>query len=322
MLPSCEQQVNNLRKSFQSFEGFAIKYNPDTQVDIAADERKAIMGNYSTLDVLDMAFGDNSASSWLVPAINDINTFTGSKNMDDNQVKNLAVLIAQEYKNIKFSILELFFYKFKCGYFGKFYGKVDPMVITCALKDFVSECEAKKQEFLEKEYAKKKQEEDAALEVSHQFEKRWYRCQEALVKYCKDNNLDDVFSSLKFQFYDNEEKIIRFKVDNSTYELIEGKYLRLFWSALNKYFPGIKIEYKIFTPYNQKSENRNNSIKDIEHVKKKQEITAGLESAQKIISNTLEFEKTVLDDMKFLFKRRYGLFLEDFINKYQSSNNQ
>lgn len=313
--------MQNLRQHFPSFKEFAKKFNPDSQITFAADERNTIMGEYSTFTTLDLAYGENTSVKWLVIQINDLNKFAGSKTMDKNQTRSLSFLLASEYKDMKFSMMQLFFYRFKRGDFGKFYGKVDPMVITCALKDFVAECEAKKQGYLEEEYAKKKQQEDAALEVSHQFESRWYRCQEALVKYCKDNNLDDVFSSLKFQFYDDEEKIIRFKVDYSTYELIEEKYFRLFWSALNKFLPGIKIEYKIFNPYNQ-SENMNNSQKSKEDVQKQKEMTAGLESAKKILSNPHGLEKTDLNNMKWSFKRRYGLFPEDFINKYQSSNNQ
>ena len=181
--PECEQQVNNLRKSLQSFEEFAMKFNPDTEVVMAADERKAIMGHYSTLDMLNMAFGENSASSWLVPAINDINMFTGSKNMTDVQVEKLAYILAQEYKNVKISVMQLFFYKFKCGYFGKFYGKVDPMVITCALKDFVGECARKRDEYLTEEYENRQQEEQ-------NFREEVYRHWNNLYQELLDNVVD------------------------------------------------------------------------------------------------------------------------------------
>ena len=33
----------------------------------------------------------------------------------------------------------LFFHRFKSGRYGKFYGKVDPLVITCSLREFVKE---------------------------------------------------------------------------------------------------------------------------------------------------------------------------------------
>ena len=103
-----------------------------------SDERQSIMGDYSTLATLDMALGVNTASRWLVTLLGNLNMFIGAKNMDDSQTEWLARLLAQEYKDVKYSVIQLFFYKFKCGYFGKFYGMVDPMVITCALKESAS----------------------------------------------------------------------------------------------------------------------------------------------------------------------------------------
>lgn len=33
----------------------------------------------------------------------------------------------------------LFFYRFKSGRYGHFYGSVDPLVITCSLQEFINE---------------------------------------------------------------------------------------------------------------------------------------------------------------------------------------
>ena len=130
-----------------------------------SDERQSIMGDYSTLATLDMALGANTASRWLVTLIGNLNMFIGAKNMDDNQTEWLARLLAQEYRDVKYSVIQLFFYRFKCGYFGKFYGKVDPMVITCALKDFLVECENKRQQYLNVEYERRRAEEDALRKI-------------------------------------------------------------------------------------------------------------------------------------------------------------
>ena len=80
---SCGQKVASLRESYPSFESFAEANNPDTQIERAADERKSIMGDYSTLEMLDIAYGPEAASSWLVAAIANLNSFAGSKSMDD-----------------------------------------------------------------------------------------------------------------------------------------------------------------------------------------------------------------------------------------------
>ena len=212
---------------------------------LAADERTAIMGDYSTLEMLDIAIGANTAAKWLTVLVNDVNKFAGSKNMDEKQAESLAYLLAQEYKDMKISMMMLFFYRFKCGYFGKFYGKVDPMVITCALKDFAEECEAKRQEYLDEEYMIKKREEDSYRELLHHVESQWWRCQEQLVRSCPDKEGKDVFARMEFSFYDNDTKTLLFTVTREEYEMIEGRLFSLFSSAVRAFFPYCRIQYQL-----------------------------------------------------------------------------
>lgn len=48
-------------------------------------------------------------------------------------------MIAIEYPYLKISELLLFFHRFKAGRYGHFYGNVDPLRITTALREFISE---------------------------------------------------------------------------------------------------------------------------------------------------------------------------------------
>ena len=64
-----------------------MRVNPDTQAVFAADERKTIMGEYSTLAMLDQTFGNGAAAAWLVTLITNLNIFAGSRSMDDHQVR-------------------------------------------------------------------------------------------------------------------------------------------------------------------------------------------------------------------------------------------
>lgn len=97
------------------------------------------MGDYPTLTDICLTYGKTFAEQWLYPQITDLSIFTGAKNLDSGQVENLAAIIAAEYRHLKVTELLLFFYLFKTGRYGRFYGSVDPMVITCALRDFVKE---------------------------------------------------------------------------------------------------------------------------------------------------------------------------------------
>lgn len=201
------------------------------------------MGDFSTLDMLNLAYDNkNRSAQWLTAHLAELNAFSGSKNMDDDQTMSLAKIIAQKYKHVKFSILILFFYKFKCGDFGRFYGKVDPMVITCALKDFVAECEAKRQEYLNEEYAEHKKEEQQWQELQNRARGYWYRCQKSLVDDCPDDEGKELFTRIEFSGFYLDERIMQLSVSNSDYEIIESRYFDYFKQGIIKSFPNIRVE--------------------------------------------------------------------------------
>lgn len=122
---------------------FSEKANPNKQVKAAQNLYDSIMGNHPTLTDINIAYNDaqckNAAAKWLSVHIGDLSKFTGAKNIDANQQRELARIIASAYGYLKVTELLLFFYFFKTGRYGRFYGSVDPMVITCALRDFIKE---------------------------------------------------------------------------------------------------------------------------------------------------------------------------------------
>jgi hypothetical protein len=124
-------------KRFGDAESFLKKVSPSTQTDFAAHPDNAVMGDYPTLIDLKQAYGKNFAAIWLVAQIDNLTLFTGAKNITEQQHEELAKIIAAEYGYLKVTELLLFFYYFKTGRYGRFYGSVDPMVITCALRDFI-----------------------------------------------------------------------------------------------------------------------------------------------------------------------------------------
>ena len=124
---------------FGDRDQFLARVNPKTQASFALKKEKAIMGEYPTLTDICLAYGKTFSFQWLCPQIVDLSKFTGAKNLDKEQVEGLATIIAAEYHYLKVTELLLFFYYFKTGRYGRFYGSVDPMVITCALRDFIKE---------------------------------------------------------------------------------------------------------------------------------------------------------------------------------------
>ena len=139
LLAVYQQRTAIVIKRFGDSESFLKKVSPSTQTGFAAHPDNAIMGDYPTLTDLKQAYGKNFAAIWLVAQIDNLTLFTGAKNITEQQHEELAKIIAAEYGYLKVTELLLFFHRFKAGHYGRFYGTVDPMVITCALKDFIKE---------------------------------------------------------------------------------------------------------------------------------------------------------------------------------------
>lgn len=200
------------------------------------------MQDSSPIEVLDVAYKSGCAAAWLAEHIGELNTFSGSKNMDDAQVKNLARMLAAEYKDMKISQMMLFFYRFKRGDFGKFYGMVDPMVITCALKDFVSDCEAKRSRYLQEEYERKDNERREQLAGMRAL---WHRFRTALEGQAVDDVQRKLFASLTPLFQNAVTKVLTLAVTREQHDKLEGEYFDLFKSVFTRFYPDYRLLYRL-----------------------------------------------------------------------------
>ena len=118
---------------------FLQRVNPDVQSSFAMQPTKAVTGDYPTLDELRTAYGKETPSAWLAVQVADMMRFTGTRHLNERQQEQLADILAVEARGLKVTELMLFFYRFKTGRYGRFYGSVDPMVVTIALQDFKRE---------------------------------------------------------------------------------------------------------------------------------------------------------------------------------------
>lgn len=129
-----------IKQKYGTREQFLVTMNPSIQAVAAKHPDKCYFGTAPTLGMLKKTYGDSMAGTWLVPQLNDLAAFTNSTNQLNGQaVEFVADAIAQEYYYLKTSELLLFFYRFKLGYYGRFYGTVDPMIITTAIRSFLNE---------------------------------------------------------------------------------------------------------------------------------------------------------------------------------------
>lgn len=163
-------------------------FNPDHQVEYTKDQRRAYLGAAPTLGMVGKAFGDDIAESWLSIQLNNLAEFSGCKTkFSVGQMNEIVGLISAQYGYLKLTELMDFFRRFKSGEYGKFYGAVDPMAITCAMKDFCADRAALLARFAQEDAARQKQE-----DPEYKAYVRRYREHERMATYyCRHFRSDD-----------------------------------------------------------------------------------------------------------------------------------
>lgn len=139
--PALAQKINQLKvSSGETIEEYMVAVNPSVQLEVCQDERDCYLGDYPTLGLLRTAYGKEAATMWLIPQLYNLSEYCGVKNkLEGTPLEECASIIANIYKHLKVSELMLFFYRFKAGKYGRFYGNVDPMIITSSLQLFCRE---------------------------------------------------------------------------------------------------------------------------------------------------------------------------------------
>ena len=128
-------------REFGSRENFTKVCGPMAQLVVGRNPKLAILSEKSpTLVVMKKAYGDNFPVAWLMEQILELVVYSNSKGtLNDYQAEFLANTIVNEHYDLKASELLLFFYQFKVGKYGHFYGVIAPMRITIALDEFCDE---------------------------------------------------------------------------------------------------------------------------------------------------------------------------------------
>ena len=98
---------------------------------------RCFTGKAPTLVDADQAYGEGTSEEWLTYQLAELSEFCGVQTkMLPGQLMQLVSIIRRGHFDLKFTELEVFFYWFKLGRYGRFFGAVDPLVITTALQEF------------------------------------------------------------------------------------------------------------------------------------------------------------------------------------------
>ena len=139
-MPALQQKSNEITLAYGNREKFLSTFNPDVQRDICGNPDVCFFGGAPTLGQLNATYGSQTAAMWLVPQLYNLSEYCGCKDkLEGNPLKECASVIATEFYFLSVSELMLFFRRFKSGRYGRFYGSVDPLVITTSLREFLQE---------------------------------------------------------------------------------------------------------------------------------------------------------------------------------------
>ncbi len=109
-------------------------HNPDMQTLFGTDNLAAYRSYTPALATLSRVFGRETAEAWLEIQLKNLADYSGARDkLNEFQRLQLARVIIGEWGFLHLSELMRFFFRFKAGRYGRFYGSVDPLVITEAL---------------------------------------------------------------------------------------------------------------------------------------------------------------------------------------------
>lgn len=118
---------------------FLQTFNPDMQGRYVAHLERCFFGSAPTLQAVDNAYGTGVSQAWLVVQLYNLSEYCGCREkLTEMQLRELASVMRQQYSFLKVTEFMVFFQQFKAGVFGRFYGSVDPMVITEAVRTFMA----------------------------------------------------------------------------------------------------------------------------------------------------------------------------------------
>lgn len=137
-------KVVALQKMFPTFSEFTIKVNPDIQHKIVENRMGMVECARRTeapsLALIKSSYGREAAETWLCIQFEQLNAYAeNGRGFTDLQIKELSMLILNEYYFLNVYEVSLFIVNIKLGKYGEFFGAVGPMKIMTSLNKYVSE---------------------------------------------------------------------------------------------------------------------------------------------------------------------------------------
>lgn len=138
-IESKPQWAARIIKRYETPEKFLTLFNPDNQSKYYMNDlKRCFVGSAPSLTRVKVAFDIEVAKNWLIAQLIDLCLFTGIKEKPEiRQIESITDTIICNYGFLKVTELMVFFQRFKAGKHGVFYGAIDGIVITKAIKEFL-----------------------------------------------------------------------------------------------------------------------------------------------------------------------------------------
>ena len=124
----------------KEYKDFLLANSPTRQFEVCRNENECFFGNSPTLAELCKNYGAGLPKAWLIPQLDNLSEYCNLKEKaSTEQLRDLAIIIYNDYHWLKIDELMLFFYRFKSYHYKCFYSYFDPMVVLGSLKLFLVE---------------------------------------------------------------------------------------------------------------------------------------------------------------------------------------
>lgn len=115
-----------------------------------------------SLSLANRTYGKGTAEAFLACQLVELSEFAGVRVKPDNaSLDSLIGVVMTNYYFLNMAEICLFCNRFKAGKYGRFYGNVDPLVITTSLNEFCRErqtaCEAHERKLADERWKREKQ---------------------------------------------------------------------------------------------------------------------------------------------------------------------
>lgn len=130
--------MEECRNRYVDTKSFLTTFSPQKQYVYCLHKDRCFCGNAPSLSVVSNCFGNETARLFVSAQIKDLMEYSGCKDkLTVTQIDAVSRVIVSQFYYLKTTEIMYFFYMFKGGHFGSFYGAVDTMIITKSLHEFL-----------------------------------------------------------------------------------------------------------------------------------------------------------------------------------------